>query len=487
MDSRAVHDQVERILRSNTFTAKHQLKKLLGILFEHIESQGDITPRLVIRGLWPDETRTKRSADVATEMNRLRHALDDYYNAEGANDPITIYLPNRTASDADGAQEKRWIAAKLRNDNKPHATAGSGIKPAESSGRLRTIAVGIAALAMLGLSGFVVRAGLAHPQPQFGQIDGRVLRIMDAKGKELWTRTFPEGIGPDWYYAPNMGPRLWFADLEGNGDTSVLFAYSPVTSQARSTTLICYSSRGTEKWRWTPGRELPELLGSPATYIIDALAVLNASGKAPARIAVASAHAVWWPGQIALLDTNGKLISEYWHSGALTYMTLADLDGDGKKEIIATGVDNGYDHQATLVVLDPDRVSGASSEANPVFQLHGMGTAQERLRLLFPRSDLNRALYQYNQAVEPGFERGNLRLSVMECITPPGCRIWYEFDRKFHLIAAYAGGDEFRSAHNRFYQTGRGVHALTAEEQAAFQKVRCVTGCSSEFLPVGVP
>jgi hypothetical protein len=36
-------------------------------------------------------------------------------------------------------------------------------------------------------------------------------------------------------------------------------------------------------------------------------------------------------------------------------MTLADLDGDGKEEIIATGVSNGYDHQATLVVLEPDR------------------------------------------------------------------------------------------------------------------------------------
>ena len=72
---------------------------------------------------------------------------------------------------------------------------------------------------------------------------------MGADGKELWTKTFPEGFGPEWYYAPNMGPRLWFQDLEGNGETSVLFAYSPATPQPHSTTLICYSSRGKEKWR----------------------------------------------------------------------------------------------------------------------------------------------------------------------------------------------------------------------------------------------
>ena len=99
-------------------------------------------------------------------------------------------------------------------------------------------------------------------------------------------------------------------------------------------------------------------------------------------------------------------------------MVLADLDGNGKEEIVATGVANGYDHQATLVVLDTDRVFGASTEVRPEFQIHGMGLAQERLRLLFPRSDLNRALYQFNEATDPAVEHGSLRLTVMECITP---------------------------------------------------------------------
>lgn len=137
------------------------------------------------------------------------------------------------------------------------------------------------------------------------------------------------------------------------------------------------------------------------------------------------------------------------------------------------------------MVLDPDRVSGASSEANPVYQLHGMGTAQERVRLLFRRSDLNRALYQYNQAADLVFEQGHVQLTVRECIAPPGCHIWYEFERDFRLIAAYAGGDEFRSAHNRFFQTGKGAHTLSADEQAAFQHVRCLAGCKSGYVPLG--
>src|SRR5262249_49246478 len=137
------------------------------------------------------------------------------------------------------------------------------------------------------------------------------------------------------------------------------------------------------------------------------------------------------------------------------------------------------------VELDADRIFGASAEVRPGFQIHGMGVAQERLRLLFPRSDLNRALFQFNIAAEPAVERRGMRLTVMECVTPPGCRIYYEFDKSFRLIAAYAGSDEFRSAHERFFQTGKDAHTLSPEEQAAFQKVRCLVGCKSEFVPVG--
>jgi hypothetical protein len=299
----------------------------------------------------------------------------------------------------------------------------------------------------------------------------------------VWSKVFPEGFWTNWYYP--QGP-VWIGDLEGKGHTSVLFVYSPASSpqSPSSSTLICYSDRGKEKWRWTPGRELPELAGSPATYLIHALGVLKATEGKPPRIVVLSQHDPWWPSQIAILDSNGETISEYWHSGGLNSMVLADLDGDGREEIVATGVSE-YDHQATLVVLDSDRVFGASTEVRPGFQIHGFGVAQERLRLLFPRSDLNRALFQFNMAIELTVEHGIVRFTVMECIAPPGCRIYYEFDKNFRLIAAFAGSDEFRSAHERFYQNGKDAHPLSAEEQATFQKVRCLVGCKSEFVPVG--
>jgi hypothetical protein len=488
MDPVAIREQIEKILHSRTFANKSQLRKLLEVLHGNMDSQVAMKPDQVIKELWPNEIRTKRSADVATEMNRLRRTLKLYYESEGANDPITIVLPNRSVSAANEAPEKQWIAAKPRgcmDEVERDRSPDNEVSPRK---KLQVIAAA-GALVMVGLVVYVlIRVLAAHPQPQFGRLDGTVLRIFDADGTELWSKNFPEGFGPNWYYQKGAEGHIWFEDLEGKGHTSVLFVYSPAggdTTATRSSVLICYSDRGKEKWRWTPGRELPELNGSRATFLTAAAGVLKATERRPARIVVSSQYWPWWANQIAMLDSSGKEISEYWHSGALSSIALADLDGDGREEIIAAGIANGYDHQATLVVLDPDRVFGASTEVRPEFQIHGMGVAQEKLRLLFPRSDLNRALYQFNRAQDPTVEHGGLRLTVAECIAPLGCYIWYEFDKNFRLIAAFAGGDEFRSAHNRFYQTGENAHTLSAEEQAAFLKVRCLVGCKSEFVPVG--
>lgn len=488
MDPAAIGEQICRILCSQSFANKGQLRKLLEILHKNLDVQAALNPHQVIKELWPEEIRTKRASDVATEMNRLRHALESYYSGDGKSDPITIYLPNRSLPAPDGGLEKRWIAAKPRNGREEHSPGPAPVAAVHPREGLKIIAA-IAALGIVGIVAYIsIRMLAMDRRPQLGRLDGSMLTIMNAEGKELWRKAFPEGFGPDWYYEKRLASigltRIWFVDLEGKGHTSVLFAYSPATQQEHSSTLICYSERGKEKWRWAPGRELPELNGSPPTFKTVAVGILKATDKRPARIVVESMHHPWWPSQIAILDSNGKTVSEYWHSGGLFYMALTDLDGDGREEIIATGVSE-YDHQATLVVLNPDRVSGASTEVRPGFQIHGMGVAQERLRLLFPRSDMNRALFQYNQAVEPTVEHGSLRLTVDECIAPGGCPIWYEFDKNFDLISAYAGGDEFRSAHERFYQSGKDAHTLSTEEQAAFLKVRCLVGCKSEYVPVG--
>jgi hypothetical protein len=486
MDPAAVQDQIDRILQSETFAGKSQLMKLLEVLFDQMDTQATLKPDRVIRELWPEETRTKRSADVATEMNRLRKALECYYTTEGADDPITIGLPNRSVHAGNGAKEKRWIAAEPRGVIRgPTPASGSAASNAIPRGHLKLFAAVVSA-AILAIVAFVTIRMLAAPDPpQSARLDGSTLIVMNAKGQDLWRKAFPDGFSLD-YYSQGVALRMWLGDLDGDGHSEVLFLYELAGSQMQhSTTLICYSDRGKEKWRWTPGRVLPDLEGTPATFKTVALRVLKATPGQGRRVVVSSYHMPFYPDQIAILDASGKSIAEYWHSGHLDFLTLADLDGDGREEIIATGISNGY-HEATLIVLDPDRVSGASTEAaRPEIQLHGMGIPHERYRLLFPRSDVNMIFSSYNEAQEVIVEQGKTRLSVLECRQRPGCLIWYEFDKNFDLLSVMAD-DYFKGAHREFYLNTQADHPFTKEEEKEFQRVRCLVGCKTEYVPVEI-
>ena len=342
MNPGEILEEIERILRSQIFADKDQLRTLLQILFKNMECPTALNANGVIKELWPGEARTKRSADVASEMNRLRKALESYYAGEGRNNPVRVFFPNRSAPGPDGTREKRWIAAEPFDPEKnlpvPQEAPSASVSTIQRSKSVRILTI-IAAVLVLGAACvFVVRALTADRRPQFARIDGGTLTIFNVAGGELWHKNFPDGFWPE-YYEEGIEQRLWIGDLNGDGHAVVLFLYHPAGEpKSHSTTLICFSSRGEEKWRWTPGRALPELDGTPPVYITTGLGVLKGSQGAPRRIVLSSQNDPFYPDQIAILDSNGKMVSEYWHSGILNHLALADFDGNGRETIIATGI-----------------------------------------------------------------------------------------------------------------------------------------------------
>ena len=401
-----VQAQLSKILASTGFrNAPRHSRFLSFVVNKALSGRGDEVKEYLI-GLEvfdrPPDFDPGSDPVVRSQARRLRFRLADYYREPGKLDPIHIDLPKGTyvpvfyrngvepaleqaAPDRDcsncaayrsfpaanGAKENRWIASEPCDGSENLAAP-----PVSRASRLTVLTI-MAAIAAVSIAAFIlIRMLTADRRPQSARLDGSTLIISNAKGQELWRKSFSDGFSRD-YYAQGLAPRIWFGDLSGEGHTDVLFLYHPgVSPRSYSTTLICYSDRGKEKWRWMPGRALPELDGDPPTFYIAAFGVLKGAPRERARIVVSSPHGLWYPNQIALLDSNGKLISEYWHSGHLENLTLADLDGDGREEIVATGISNGY-RQATLVVLDPDRVFGASAEAaRPEIQIHGMGVAR---------------------------------------------------------------------------------------------------------------
>jgi hypothetical protein len=487
--SEEVDAELQRILSSAAFrNAPRHCRFLSFVVRRTLSGEADsIKEYLIGLEVFDRPSDYDPSADpiVRAEARRLRSRLIEYYNTEGKLDPVHIELPKggyvpvfscngigtpleEAASDSSNGVADRSL---------PSAAARS---PSRSSRFL--ISTILVSLAAVGIASFIlIRMLTADRRPQSGRLDSSALIVTNADGKELWRKTFPDGFS---HYFTRDAVEVWVGDLNGDGHSEVLLSYhSDVKPSAHSSVLICYSDRGKEVWRWTPGRAIPELNGDPPTFYIVGFGVLKASGP-HSRIVVSSAHTLWYPHQIAILDSNGKLLSEYWHSGHLDHLTLADLDGDGREEIIATGINNGY-RQATLVVLDPDRVFGASIEAaRPELQIHGTGIAQERIRLLFPRSDLNVALDSYNVGQEATVGRGNVRFWTLECRQRSwGYPVVYEFDSQFHLRSATAD-DSFRGFHNEFFRNDKHPHLFSAAEENEFQKVRCLVGCTSEFVPV---
>lgn len=488
MDRIAFESQIQRILSSHTFSSRPQLRRLLQILAAHHDSQTTLKPDRVMRELWPEEDeRTPRY--LATATNRLRNALEEYYAHEGTADDVLIRLPRRSGEGAEH-RGQTWITAEMRgtHEQPPPVPSESEeappVSPAaaeKSRSRWRWAAIAGSVLLCAVLAAALIRFRSADDQPSAARLDGNTLVVVDGRGKELWSRSFPDGFWQE-FYKGGLESRMWFGDLDGRGETNVLLVYQPaVHAESRSSQVICYAHDGQERWRWNPGRVLPELANEPAVYQTVAIAVLKANAGAPARIVVTSTHYPQYPTQVALVSAGGKTLAEYWHSGHLDLMGLADLDGDGRQQILGFGESNGY-NQATLVVLDPDHLGGASLEtARPELQIHGMGIARERYRLLFARSDINRATNTYNYAQEMTFANGVLRLAVRECGgTDAHCFQWYEFDRHMNLRNTYAD-DRFRESHDAFY---RGGHVLTAQEEQAFWKVRCLAGCTTDFVPV---
>ncbi len=244
------------------------------------------------------------------------------------------------------------------------------------------------------VSAAVFLPGVLAGRPVSYRIQGNTLIVLDAHGRELWSKVFPYALAQDL----QMGPPwqfIWFGELEGR--PSLLVTPIAAGSPRESFPLICYSARGEERWRFTPGRdvrssaeEFDPLFGGPNFRV----GPLGKDGRT--RIVAVSSHHLFYPTQVTLLSTSGKVLREYWHSGHLRYIELADLDGDGANEIYLAGVNNAR-KVATIVVLDPDRFGGASQETEvPDHQLLGFEPGRERRRVFLPRSCLSRQFDPYN-------------------------------------------------------------------------------------------
>ncbi len=207
----------------------------------------------------------------------------------------------------------------------------------------------------------------------------RMLEVYNKSGEQLWKLNW---YGPD--KVSLQDPLTVVADLDGDGKNEIVTMQSSVGVQEETRDILkAFDSKGNLIFRRKLGRSF-RALGkefdinfSSNTVFVDRFVEGNQ------KEIIVSLNHVHSPDLIIRLDPTGKELGAYWHYGHLAHIISADLDSDGRKELILGGVrdidwrtdrenreDNMEEWRASFAVLDPMKITGeAECSATPVFGL----------------------------------------------------------------------------------------------------------------------
>jgi hypothetical protein len=317
------------------------------------------------------------------------------------------------------------------------------------------------------------------PVPAGIETIANTLIVKDAQGRELWRHEFPWPLDP-MYRLPYEAGKIWFAaDVDGDGETEVVFGYYPETlpenEASRPNDVFCFSEDGKRtKWRFGVGRPKVSTVSGIdyfPPYWLSNVKLVPGSSPSRTRIVVSSFHHVEYPNQVAVLDGQGKLVGEYWHPGHLMKAGFADLDGDGKQKLLLAGVNNAQ-HAATLVVFDPDNVRGtAAGLAEPRLGFQGLPQGTEEAVVLFPRTCLavgGPKQEPYNRVTNLIVTKDRLQVEVSAGVSAADPReILYDLDYGLHALAVDAF-PPFQQAHREWERAGILKHSLYPDEIKRF-------------------
>jgi hypothetical protein len=296
-------------------------------------------------------------------------------------------------------------------------------------------------------------------QPADFRIEGSVLVILDGKGREIWRKDMSvEDLQTESFYrehfqlkntsAPTVLPLLIMKDIDADGNTEVLFALRRRSDSKGEGILFCFDRYGNERWEYVCQRELhsPNKI-FPADYRIYGVVCYDIEGDGRLEIFVISYHAPDWPCQLAVLDpSSGKTIGEFWNAGNLKDILFHDLDGDGREEMIVSGVNNEY-KGGCLIVFDPRRVSGGSPQSGD-FVLGGIAPGSMLYYVTTPYTDVSLAK---REAVDYLGGLGITKNGWIEAIT--GVGVFYDFGFDLRCVQVYCG-HSFQMDHKALRQAG---------------------------------
>jgi hypothetical protein len=165
----------------------------------------------------------------------------------------------------------------------------------------------------------------------------------------------------------------------------------------------------------------------------------------------------FYPTRLVVLNTKGKVLGEYWNSGQLGDMDFADLNGNGKKEIIAAGQNNEY-AKACIVFFDPNHLKGDSPQINSEYKCDELSSGSELFYILFPRTDLD-LLENPAESIRSIEIQNNRQILGLTYISG----IYFRFDFNLNLKGVRLS-HRFERLHNKLFLEGKIKSELNKEK-----------------------
>ena len=225
-------------------------------------------------------------------------------------------------------------------------------------------------------------------------IQGSKLIVIDERQREMWTfDTGADDLENEQAYRNNFQekriiaayhflPHIIFKDINGDHHNEVLFTYQ--TDYSKEGILVCFDRKGNTLWNYKAGGI--KIFGGKTysdDYQILGFDIVNIDNRGNPEIIVIANHKSNFPGQAALLDSEGRLIGQYWNSGHLMDFNFIDLDKDGVSEIILSGTNEEW-YKPCSMILDYSCFDGVSPQSQDYYKCSDATPHREKYYFLMP-------------------------------------------------------------------------------------------------------
>jgi len=254
---------------------------------------------------------------------------------------------------------------------------------------------GLATIGVLTLMIAKLLYGPIDHHPAAGEFVEETLLVKNKYGEvidEIWVGK----ITVDGARAALGSPWAAFIDLDKDGFNEVIWLQNRIEQTGYTAFVSCKSiSKDSVLWRVPLQRQLdfprkPDVRSDK--FIPGDLAAGDFDGDGSPEVFVLANHDYFPALILKLKAVDGRELGHYVHIGALQQMRFADLDGDGKSEVLLCGVNNAF-RMACLLVLDSRLVAGRSPWQGD-YELAGYPPGLERAYVLFPRTIVGQ-VFQY--------------------------------------------------------------------------------------------